>query len=255
MTPWGRPGAKQEPNRSQAGAKLELDQRNGNNGKAMPKATFFNLPEDKRTSLVHFAIEEFSERPYEQASISRIVARAGIAKGSLYQYFDNKLDLFRYLLEEAGRAKKRYLEDLVEPDLSDFFSWLERLCLAGVRFTRDEPRLARLGLTIMLPTSAPELEAIFVEARRLGHAYFCSILEGARAAGCVRHDLDTRLAAHMLSHALGPGLFDVLLERMGTDMRGLLTRRELIDLSDEEIHEIVSQVVDLLRRGLAAGQR
>ena len=45
----------------------------------MPTSTFLNLPADKRGRIVELAIEEFSERPYAQASLSRIVARAGIA--------------------------------------------------------------------------------------------------------------------------------------------------------------------------------
>ena len=58
----------------------------------MPKQTFFNLPEDKRENLINIAIEEFAENDYQTASISRIVANAGIAKGSFYQYFENKED-------------------------------------------------------------------------------------------------------------------------------------------------------------------
>ena len=66
----------------------------------MPTATFFGLPEDRRTRLVEEAITEFAERSYAEASLSQIVRRAGIAKGSLYQYFSDKLDLYRWLLAE-----------------------------------------------------------------------------------------------------------------------------------------------------------
>ena len=53
----------------------------------MPKDTFFNLPEDKRALICKVALEEFGEYTFDQASINRIVAKAGIAKGSFYQYF------------------------------------------------------------------------------------------------------------------------------------------------------------------------
>ncbi|NIV34346.1 MAG: TetR family transcriptional regulator, partial [Anaerolineae bacterium] len=50
----------------------------------MPKDTFFNLPEDKRALICKVALEEFGEYAFDQASINRIVAKAGIAKGSFY---------------------------------------------------------------------------------------------------------------------------------------------------------------------------
>ncbi len=53
----------------------------------MPQATFFNLPEEKRQKILECALDEFAAHDYDSASVSKIVAKAGIAKGSLYQYF------------------------------------------------------------------------------------------------------------------------------------------------------------------------
>ena len=50
----------------------------------MPKETFFNLPDDKRRRILDVVIDEFADNDYANVSISRIVARAGIAKGSFY---------------------------------------------------------------------------------------------------------------------------------------------------------------------------
>jgi TetR/AcrR family transcriptional regulator len=54
----------------------------------MPKQTFFNLPDEKRDLITDVVIDEFADNDYDKVSISRIVQRAGIAKGSFYQYFD-----------------------------------------------------------------------------------------------------------------------------------------------------------------------
>ncbi len=76
----------------------------------MPSPTFLALPVDRRERLVREAITEFSERPYAEASLSQIAPRARIAKGSIYQYFDDKLDLYRWLLtDEAPRHKRAFL--------------------------------------------------------------------------------------------------------------------------------------------------
>ena len=80
----------------------------------MPKRTFFALPEERRERLVREAIAEFSERPYAEASLSQIAQRARIPKGSFYQYFKDKLDLYRWLLtEEAPRHKREFIGEPV----------------------------------------------------------------------------------------------------------------------------------------------
>ncbi|MFT7580288.1 MAG: AcrR family transcriptional regulator [Myxococcota bacterium] len=57
----------------------------------MPKATFFNLEPSKRARLVDAAIVEFAKTLPMGGSLDRIAAAAGISKGSLYPYFDNKV--------------------------------------------------------------------------------------------------------------------------------------------------------------------
>src|SRR5688572_30852497 len=76
----------------------------------MPTSTFFDLPEERRARLVREAIVEFSDRSFAEASLSQIAQRSRIAKGSFYQYFADKLDLYRWLLtEEAPRHKRAFL--------------------------------------------------------------------------------------------------------------------------------------------------
>ncbi len=64
----------------------------------MPTATFFNLPQKKRDTLMAAARTEFARVPYPEASINRIIQDAGIPRGSFYMYFEGKEDLFRYLM-------------------------------------------------------------------------------------------------------------------------------------------------------------
>lgn len=72
----------------------------------MPSVTFLNLPPEKQEKLLEAATREFSRRPYNEASINQIIKDAGIPRGSFYMYFQDKEDLFRYLM--SG-----YLEQLM----------------------------------------------------------------------------------------------------------------------------------------------
>ena len=46
------------------------------------------------------ALEVFSEKGYNGATVAEIISRAGIGHGTFWLYFHNKEDLLRYLLQE-----------------------------------------------------------------------------------------------------------------------------------------------------------
>jgi len=64
----------------------------------MPTKTYHNLPEEKRLKVESAAIAEFAANPLQSVSINAIVSKAGIAKGSFYQYFENIEDLHDHIL-------------------------------------------------------------------------------------------------------------------------------------------------------------
>lgn len=77
----------------------------------MPKQTFYNLQSDKQNRIIDAAKKEFSENNFYEASINKIIKDAGIPRGSFYQYFENKEDLFIYLLEQCSNL---LFEEVVE---------------------------------------------------------------------------------------------------------------------------------------------
>lgn len=60
----------------------------------MIKQTYYNLPKDKKERILKAIISEIDKYNFEDISINRIVHSANISRGSFYQYFDNKTDLF-----------------------------------------------------------------------------------------------------------------------------------------------------------------
>jgi AcrR family transcriptional regulator len=86
----------------------------GIGGKILPKLTFFNLSEPKRKNMLEAAEKEFSRVPLFEASISNIIKTAGIPRGSFYQYFENKDDLYFFLLEEKLKERKAHFLQLLK---------------------------------------------------------------------------------------------------------------------------------------------
>lgn len=72
----------------------------------MPYSTFYNLPEEKRQRLMDAVWQEFTTASYMDVSINKIIQSAGISRGSFYQYFAGKQDLFSYLLSTIYQTVK-----------------------------------------------------------------------------------------------------------------------------------------------------
>ena len=118
----------------------------------MPSATFFNLPEEKRRRLIDAAWEEMTAVSFDKVSINRIVQSAGISRGSFYQYFADKQDLFRFLLNDGlGEDAFSWPE---EPCGGDLFE----ACLAGYDWVMERKDDSRVRQLIQLVQKNPEMD-------------------------------------------------------------------------------------------------
>ena len=88
----------------------------------MPTSTFFRLPGEKRERLMDAAWEEFTSSSYSDASINRIIHKAHIPRGSFYQYFQDKEDLFWYLLGGMREYFSGVFRELLQDAKGDLFS-------------------------------------------------------------------------------------------------------------------------------------
>ena len=207
----------------------------------MPKDTFFNLPEDKRALICKVALEEFGEYTFDQASINRIVAKAGIAKGSFYQYFEDKADLFLYLARLAGEAKAAYIAPVMHhPEEHNFFTLLRELYVSGIRFAAEHPEYEAISKNLFENTEGPLYRELMAENLPSAYQLFEALLEDAVAKGEVREGMDTKMLAYMLV-PMNQHLVEYYVKHVGKDY-------------DEGMLETLDQFVDILRSGIGAGE-
>lgn len=95
--------------------------------------TFLRLPEEKRTRFLDAAWEEFTRVSFAESSINQIVRRAGIPRGSFYQYFRDKEDLFAYLMAQVRDYFVQQYTGILREVKGDIFR-TQLLCFD--RFTR-----------------------------------------------------------------------------------------------------------------------
>jgi AcrR family transcriptional regulator len=105
----------------------------------MPKDTWTNLPESKRARILEVAMREFGARGFSAGSLNVIAREAGIAKGSLFQYFDDKLDFFATVSEMATSGIQESVLVGIDLERDAYFDALRALVRNWLQFFRANP--------------------------------------------------------------------------------------------------------------------
>ncbi|NSW51344.1 MAG: TetR/AcrR family transcriptional regulator [Anaerolineae bacterium] len=206
----------------------------------MPKVTFTNLPEGKKNKIIHIAIDEFYEYGYEKSSISRIVDLSGIAKGSFYQYFGGKEDLFRFIMEITSEKKLVYLNDLiVNRESMNFFDLLRALFLGGLKFQKENPKLSGLTDRFIKNANSKLKEIIMGESIKNSNLFLENLLLQKVAREEIRPDLNIPFTAQMIT-GIAVSLSDHMRDRF-----------DVIEKIDENMYEsLVDESIKLLKEGI-----
>ncbi|MFZ6029237.1 MAG: TetR/AcrR family transcriptional regulator [Chloroflexota bacterium] len=215
----------------------------------MPTETFFNLPEEKRARLLDILLDEFSQNDYKNVSVGRIAARAGIAKGSFYQYFADKKNCYLYLIALGIEQKTAFLQQSTPEAPADMFSQIRWLLGVGMQFQFLNPRLAQIGYKAIFD-DVPLPEETMQVVRRGGYAYFRQMVQAGIADGSLDPQVDADTAAFLLN-ATFTNLGEHLMERFGISPASLLSEGSE-SFQRAEIRRAIEQVIAILENGLRA---
>jgi AcrR family transcriptional regulator len=211
----------------------------------MPKETFFNLPEEKRKLITNIAIEEFANHDYGNVSISRMVARAEIAKGSFYQYFEDKEDLYSYLLDLCMQAKFEVLGlDRPDPEHVGIFRYLLWTAQAGIKLQLLYPDLVKIAYRALHSNSYPA--KFWKRAMDETHKFSLHLVAIGKAQGDIAPEIDNDLAAF---------LFDTVFSNLGQYLLPYITQyQESPPQGDTffaaEVVAIFEQTLSILQYGM-----
>jgi AcrR family transcriptional regulator len=207
----------------------------------VPTRTWERLDPVRRAAIVEAAEQEFGSHGFADGSLNVIARQAGVAKGSLFQYFSDKTDLCSHIGEGVSYRVRSHMEDrMVELDpRRPLFDFLADVFESWVEYFAKHPRERAL-------TAATQLEQGTAAAavRGICDRHFLEVvapmLDGAQRRGDLRPDadLDALLALLVLlaSHlALAPfiaGLDPILgLAEGAPEQPGLAIRRLLAPLA------------------------
>jgi AcrR family transcriptional regulator len=116
----------------------------------------------KRRQILAGAHAVFLAQGFDAASMNDIARAAGVSKGTLYVYFDNKEQLFEAIVEEECDAQAEGIFNL-DPDDHDVGAVLKRLGVTYVKFLCRPEKASAVRTVIAIADRMPEIGRKFYE--------------------------------------------------------------------------------------------
>lgn len=189
---------------------------------------------ERRQELIDAALEEFSERGYEQASLNNILKEAQISKGTFYYHFENKEELYLYLIGILIDEKKKFLTAATQPEdyQKDIFTLFKVLARAGIEFARHNPRISKFSESYLKESGSDIYKKSLERYNFVRNDYFSFLVENAYRNGDIRIDIPKEFAARIISY-----LF--------TNMHSILNATKV-----EDYENTFDYMMDFLKDGL-----
>lgn len=100
---------------------------------------FFDLKKEKQDRIINSAMKVFALNGYRNASTDDIVKEAGISKGLLFHYFENKIGIYTFLFDYSARYTTLELKSNVEENEHNIFEIMRQVELAKLLSIRSYP--------------------------------------------------------------------------------------------------------------------
>lgn len=159
----------------------------------MPTVTWARLDPARRAAVVEAAEAEFGAHGYSRGSLNVIARKAGVAKGSLFQYFADKRDLYAFIADIGSQRVRAYMEERIRAldSTRPFFEFLTDLLDDWVAYFAEHPqdRSLHAAASFEVDTDAR------VSVRTVIHRHYLEVLRplvrDAQNRGDLRADADT----------------------------------------------------------------
>lgn len=208
-------------------------------GDNLPKDTFFNLPEEKRQRIEEVAIQEFKDYSFDSSSINRIVENSEISKGSFYQYFHDKKDLYKHIMNIIIEKKLQYMSPvMMNPFNHDFFTLIREIYKSGLSFALENPDLLAIGNRLIADPNHEIYKEILNENKDKSHEVFELLLSNAIKRGDIRKNLDIKMISYLLT-SINISIVDYYME--------ITNKREY----SENMMEVIEKFIDFIQYGIS----
>ena len=208
----------------------------------MPKETFHRLRDEKQEKIIRSAIGEFNEHGFERAKIGDIAKNAGVATGSIYQYFEDKNELFVYSVEWAIEIFMKKLDARMNITDMDIFEYFDDT-LSKIEVINEERELVKF-MEVMVHHPDPGLLRESLSAAYEKNATFIkSLIRNSKNKRLIRDDIDDEI---LMEYFIG------ITERFKLRWMQKNVDFTNITMLDTATQKELKQIVDLIKTGMGS---
>lgn len=152
--------------------------------------------------MLDVALAEFAEKGFEKASFNRIIDRAGLSKGAVYYYFDDKEDLFATVLKQVLRIFKASLGGIGPVSTpEEFWDEFRDYLFRGLKYKAGNPAFVRLGMAMIRAAGKNKSSLAVKFVYREFMTQLEEIFNQGQKVGAVRDDMPPDLLVGMIFSA------------------------------------------------------
>jgi len=118
------------------------------------------------------AYKEFTDNGFSDASTNKIVKTAGIGKGTLFYYFNNKQDLYLYLVNYALEVIEEDFFQFIDHTERDLIKRFKKIAKIKFQFLLEYPDMMNFMAKVMIEDDfqiTKELQQRMTEIHKQGH--------------------------------------------------------------------------------------
>lgn len=160
--------------------------------------------QNKRQQILDAAYVIFSRKGYHRATVDEIIALADTGKGTVYNYFTNKEQLFYTLIKERSAPFEIILESIVNSSEQPLEK-VETIIKAFLEFYKENAELWRVVMYEVRGLGVEGYTNFTLEQRDKYQAWFCQtigMIEKVLIEGKEQGLIVEKCDAHRVSHSL-----------------------------------------------------
>jgi len=157
--------------------------------------------DDRRKVIVTAAMKAFDAHGYAATTMDMIAEEAGVSKGSLYNYFQNKDDLFRQVFTDALAGEEEQVERLLSASTSashKLGSLIDYIFGRLRRYVGVSGLMMEFWATAARPERGPRLSERLIRVHRRWKARIESVLAEGIQKGEFRQEINPKIGASLI---------------------------------------------------------
>lgn len=193
-----------------------------------------------KEKLINAALDEFMEKSFDKASLNNILKNANLSKGTFYYHFNDKKDLYLYIVGLVAEEKKKYMSKVSEIeniDPSNIFELFKIQVRYALDFAKSNIKFYKFGQLMLKEENEEIKKGLKEKISTQSKDYIGPLIDNAYKKGFIREDIPKEFSTKIFSYMFS-NFYEIFEDEVD------------LDNFDKAVKEL-DYLLDILKNGLA----